>query len=147
MEDGRNNVEFQKAQFSKQKTPTNHQGWFGSLTSNLFNFITITVAYEDMYGENDVHYRSLWGKAGFNTSVIPRLTKAEIGYYQTGFDTLEEFKTPGAVVDGKLAYSLGGSAQLVGIYQERYVDLDGNKKIEGKNETIKTVSMGVEFAF
>ncbi|HPR18604.1 MAG TPA: hypothetical protein PLD62_10205, partial [Candidatus Cloacimonadota bacterium] len=126
---------------------TKAQGWYGSLTSNLFNFLTITAAYEDMYGEDNDHYRSIWGKAGLNTSAIPRLTKAEIGYYQTGFDQLEEFKTPGAVVNGKVAYGLGGSAQLVGNYQERYIDLDGNGKIKGNDETEKTVSMGVEFSF
>ncbi|OPX28730.1 MAG: hypothetical protein B1H06_02695 [Candidatus Cloacimonas sp. 4484_143] len=128
------------------------KGWYGSLSSNLFNFLTLTAAYEDMYTEDpdilgNEHYRSIWGKAGLNTTVIPKLAKAEIGYYQTGFDKLEEFKTPGAIVDGKLAYSLGGSAQLVGVYQERYIDLDGDNKIKGKDETIKTVSMGVEFAF
>lgn len=126
---------------------TKSQGWYGSLVSNLFNFITLTAAYEDMYGEDKVHFRSVWGKAGINTAIIPKLTQAEIGYYQTGFDKLEEFKTPGAVIDGKLAYGLGGGAQLVGIYQERYVDLDGNGKIKGKDETVKTVSMGVEFQF
>lgn len=123
------------------------QGWYGSLTSNLFNFITLTAAYEDMYGEDDMHYRSIWGKAGLNTSAIPKLSKAEVGYYQSGFDKLEEFKTSGAMIDGKLAYSLGGAAQLVGVYQERYVDLNGDGKIKGKDETIKTVSMGVEFQF
>jgi len=139
-----NNV-YTKEYFLSERTKS--QGWYGSLTSNLFNFITITAAYEDMYGEDEDHYRSIWGKVGFNTSIIPQLTKAEIGYYQTGFDKLEEFKTPGAVIDGKLAYSLGGPAQLVGIYQERYVDLDGKDGIKGKDETIKTMSIGVEFAF
>ncbi len=126
---------------------TKSTGWYGSLTTNLFNFITLTAAYEDMYGEDDIHFRSIWGKAGINTSIIPKLTKAEIGYYQTGFDKLKEFKTPGAVVNGKLAYGLGGGAQLVGVYQERYVDLDGDGKIKGKDETVKTISMGVEFQF
>ncbi|MDO9577870.1 MAG: hypothetical protein Q7J16_08295 [Candidatus Cloacimonadales bacterium] len=126
---------------------TKSQGWYGSLTSNLFNFLTLTAAYEDMYGEDNDHYRSIWGKAGLNTSAIPKLSKAEIGYYQTGFDKLEEFKTPGAMIDGKLSYALGGSAHLVGVYQERYIDLNGDGKIKGKDETIKTVSMGVEFQF
>jgi hypothetical protein len=139
-----NNV-YTKEYYLSERTKS--KGWYGSLTSNLFNFITITAAYEDMYGEDEDHYRSIWGKVGFNTSIIPNLTKAEIGYYQTGFDKLNEFKTPGAVVDGKLAYSLGGAAQLVGIYQERYVDLDGLDGIKGKDETIKTMSIGVEFAF
>ena len=128
------------------------KGWYGSLTSNLFNFITLFAAYEDMYTDDpdisgNEHYRSIWGKAGINTAAIPKLTKAEIGYYQSGFDKLKEFKTPGAIVDGKLAYGLGGGAQLVWAYQERYIDLNGDGKIKGKDETIKTVSMGVEFQF
>ncbi len=126
---------------------TKSQGWYGSITANLLNFIFLTVAYEDMYGEDDVNFRSLWGKANFDTKFIPKLTKAEIGYTQTGFDKLKEFKTPNAIIDGSLGYELGTSTQLVGSYQERYVDLNGDGTIKGKDETIKTMSLGVEFSF
>lgn len=129
------------------KDMTKSQGWYGSITANLLNFIYLTVAYEDMYGEDDVNFRSLWGKASFDTKFIPKLTKAEIGYSQTGFDKLNEFKTPNAVINGSLGYALGGSTQLVGSYQERYVDLNNDGKIKGKDETIKTMSLGVEFRF
>jgi hypothetical protein len=126
---------------------TKSQGWYGSITANLLNFIFLTVAYEDMYGEDDVNFCSLWGKVNFDTKFIPKLTKAEIGYTQTGFDKLEEFKTPNAIINGSLGYELGTSTQLVGSYQERYVDLNGDGNIKGKNETIKTMSLGVEFSF
>jgi hypothetical protein len=126
---------------------TKSQGWYGSITANLLNFIFLTVAYEDMYGEDDVNFRSLWGKANFDTKFIPKLTKAEIGYTQTGFDKLKEFKTPNAIIDGSLGYELGTSTQLVGSYQERYVDLNGDGTIKGKDEKIKTMSLGVEFSF
>ena len=126
---------------------TSSHGWYGSLTTNILNFMYITVAYEDMYDENENNYRSLWGKANFDTKIIPKLTKAEIGYSQTGFDKLDAFKTPNAVINGSLGYSLGGNTQLVGSYQERYVDLDGNGKIKGEDETITSMSMGVEFSF
>ncbi len=129
------------------KDMTKSQGWYSSITANLFNFIFLTVAYEDMYGEDDVNFRSLWGKANFDTKFIPKLTKAEIGYTQTGFDKLKEFKTPNAIINGSLGYELGASTQLVGSYQERYVDLNGDGKIKGKDETIKTMSLGVEFSF
>ncbi|MBL7149441.1 MAG: FecR domain-containing protein [Candidatus Cloacimonetes bacterium] len=129
------------------KDMTKSQGWYGSITANLLNFIYLTVAYEDMYGEDDVNFRSLWGKASFDTKFIPKLTKAEIGYTQTGFDKLNEFKTPNAVINGSLGYALGGSTQLVGSYQERYVDLNNDGKIKGKDETITSMSMGVEFSF
>ena len=82
-----------------------------------------------------------------DTKIIPKLTTAEIGYSQTGFDKLDAFKTPNAVINGSLGYSLGGNTQLVGSYQERYVDLDGNGKIKGEDETITSMSMGVEFSF
>jgi len=126
---------------------TQSHGWYGALTTNLLNFIFITVAYEDMYDENENNFRSLWGKANLDLKIIPKLTKAEIGYSQTGFDKLTEFKTANAIIKGTLGYSLGGSTQLVGNYQERYVDLNNDGKIKGKDETIKTMSMGVEFSF
>ncbi len=126
---------------------TKSHGWYGALTTNILNFLFITVAYEDMYDENDDNSRSLWGKANLDTKMIPKLTKAEIGYTQTGFDKLSEFKTPNAVVSGSLGYSLGGSTQLVGSYQERYVDLNNDGKIKGTDETITSMSMGVEFSF
>ncbi|NQT65221.1 MAG: FecR domain-containing protein [FCB group bacterium] len=126
---------------------TKSHGWYGSLTTNILNFMFITVAYEDMYNEDDDNYRSLWGKANFDTKIIPKLTKAEIGYSQTGFDKLDALKTPNAVINGSLGYSLGGNTQLVGSYQERYVDLNNDEKIKGKDETITSMSMGVEFSF
>ena len=129
------------------KDMTKSQGWYSSITANLINFIFLTVAYEDMYGEDDVNFRSLWCKVNFDTKFIPKLTKAEIGYSQTGFDKLSEFKTPNAVINGSLGYALGGSTQLVGNYQERYVDLNNDGKIKGKDETITSMSMGVEFSF
>jgi hypothetical protein len=126
---------------------TKSHGWYGSLTTNFLNFLFITVAYEDMYDENDDNSRSLWGKANFDTKIIPKLTKAEIGYTQTGFDKLTEFKTANAIINGTLGYSLGGSTQLVGSYQERYVDLNNDGKIKGTDETITSMSIGVEFSF
>ncbi len=126
---------------------TKSHGWYGSLTTNILNFIFITVAYEDMYDENEDNSRSLWGKANFDTKIIPKLTKAEIGYTQTGFDKLSEFKTPNAIINGSLGYSLGGNTQLVGNYQERYIDLNDDGKIKGTDETITSMSMGVEFSF
>jgi hypothetical protein len=122
-------------------------GWYGALTTNILNFLFVTVAYEDMYDDNDENSRSLWGKANLDTKLIPKLSKAEIGYTQTGFDKLNEFKTANAIINGSLGYSLGGNTQLVGSYQERYVDLNNDGKIKGSDETITSMSMGVEFSF
>jgi len=126
---------------------TETKGWYGSLTADLFHLLFLTVSYEDMYGKDDVHYKSLWGKASVNTDFVPKFSRAEISYSQTGFDKLEHFKNPSALVTGTLGYDLGGNTELVGKYQERYVDYDGNGEINGKEETIKTMGFGVEFRF
>ncbi|MCK4654293.1 MAG: FecR domain-containing protein [Candidatus Cloacimonetes bacterium] len=134
---------------TKEMTLINYQksqGWYACITSNLFKFLYLTIAYEDMYGD-DYNNRSFWGKVNLDTKLIPKLTKAELSYSQTGFDKLTEFKSPNAIIEGTIGYSLGGSTQLVAKYQERYVDLDGNGKIKGEDETITTMNIGVEFCF
>ena len=128
---------------------TESKGWYGSLTSNLFNMIYLTVSYEDMYGEDDYNYKSIWGKLSLQQKLIPKLVQAEVNYAQTGFDDLKklEFKAPSALINGILGYSLGTNTKLVAKYQERYADYDGNGKIKGKDETLKTMNFGVEFMF
>lgn len=126
---------------------TASRGWYASLTTNILNFLFITVAYEDMYGEDNVNNRSLWGEATIRQTIIPNLTTARARYSQTGFDKLEYLKTPSAIIEGTLGYAIGNNTQLIGTYQERYADLDGNGRIAGKDETITTTSFGVEFRF
>ncbi|MBN1326999.1 MAG: hypothetical protein JW996_03520 [Candidatus Cloacimonetes bacterium] len=126
---------------------TELKGWFGSLTADLFNMIYLTVSYEDMYGEDDYNYRSIWGKVNLAQKLIPKLVQAEVNYSQTGFDKLRYFKAPSAQVNGILAYSLGSTTRLVAKYQERYSDFNGNGRIKGKEETIKSMNVGVEFRF
>jgi len=69
---------------------TESKGWHASLTSNLFRVLSLTVTYEDMYGE-DERVKSLWGKLAFNNTFIPKLNIAEVNYSQTGFDKLKYF--------------------------------------------------------
>ncbi len=123
------------------------RGWYGSLETNIFNFLFVTVAYEDMYGDDDIHSRSLWGQARLEQRFIPNLSRAEINYSQTRFENLKKLKSPSASIEGILGYNLGPTTQLVGSYKERYLDLDGNGKIKGSDETVKTMAFGVEFRF
>jgi FecR-like protein len=122
-------------------------GWYARVTTNILNFLYITVSYEDMYSENDIRNKSIWGRARLEQRIIPQLSAAEIEYGQSNFDQLEAIKAPSAYIDGKLGYNLGPNTQLVGSYRERYVDFNNNGKIKGKEETIKTMTFGVEFRF
>ncbi|MBN2461725.1 MAG: hypothetical protein JXB60_08955 [Candidatus Cloacimonetes bacterium] len=124
------------------------RGWYGSLTANIFNILFLTIAYEDMYGEDDYDRKSIYGNASLQ-KILPRLTKAEFNYSQTGFNKLKdlEFKAPSALVSASLGYSLAANTSLVATYQVRYSDYDGDGKIRGKDETLKVVNIGVEFMF
>ncbi len=121
-------------------------GWFGSLTTNLFNTLYVTVAYEDMYADT-THYKSIWGEANIQQRIIPKLNRASIKYSQTDFDKLEHFKTPNAYIQGEVGYALGTNTELVAKYQQRYIDYDDDGKINDDEETITTMSFGVEFRF
>lgn len=122
-------------------------GWYASLTTNLFNFLYVTVSYEDMYGKKDYRNKSIWGNVRLEQRIIPNLATAEIKYGQTNFDKLTAIKAPSAFIEGKLGYSIIPSTQLIGSYKERYIDLNNNGRIKGKDETVKTMSLGVEFRF
>jgi hypothetical protein len=125
------------------------QGWYGSLTSDLFGMIYLTAAYEDMYAEGDDEdgVKSLWGDVTFNTEMIPKLSTARISYSQVRVPEIKKLKSPAALIDGKLGYSISPNTELVASYQERYVDMNGDGEIKGTDETIKTTAIGVEFRF
>ncbi|MCD4827847.1 MAG: hypothetical protein K8R90_00255 [Candidatus Cloacimonetes bacterium] len=124
------------------------QGWYGSVTAHLFHTLFLKIAYEDMYGDDVENGKSLWAGVWLDQSFIPRLTTARVDYSQTRVDNVfTDFKTPSTLITGRAGFSVGGSAELVAKYQERYIDLDGNGEINGNDETIKTMAFGVEFRF
>ncbi|MDD3051632.1 MAG: hypothetical protein PHR06_10865 [Candidatus Cloacimonetes bacterium] len=123
------------------------QGWFGSLTSDLKLF-TITVSYEDMYGDDITNGKSIWGIAALKPNLIPKVSVAELTYSQRRVENvLEDLKTPTTYITGKAGYAMGESTTLVAKYTERYIDLDGNGEIKGSDETLKSFGFGVEFRF
>lgn len=124
-------------------------GWYGSLEANLFNVIIMSIAYQDMYGKDLQTGKSIWARVGCDPKIIPRLHDASIGYSRTNvqYISANKMQTPSAQVDGRVSYGLSDKTFLVGKYSERYIDLDGNGKIKGKGETIKSMGFGVEFQF
>ena len=124
-------------------------GWYGSITSNIFNTVYLKVAYQDMYGDDVDNGKSIWGSIWLKENMIPKLATARISYSQTGEETiLEDFRTPTSMIEGKVALALSPNAQLVYSYQERYVDYNGDNEIKAEDdEIIKSVNMGVEFKF
>ncbi len=124
-------------------------GWYGSATTNIANIIYFDLAYQDMYGKDVITGKSLWAGLRADTSMIPKIKEASIMYSQTNkqYINFTEFRNENATVNGKVSYELGGNSFLVGNYQERYSDTNGDGKIKGEDEIAKTFSFTVEFLF
>lgn len=124
-------------------------GWYASIRANIFNVLFMRIAYQDMYGEDVITGKSIWGTLGVDPSIVPKLKEASISYSQSNVRTLaiNQLKSPSAQVVGKMSYGLSENTFLVGKYSERYIDIDGNGKIQGSEETVSSMTFGVEFKF
>ena len=123
-------------------------GWFGKLRADIFDFMYIEASYTDMYGEEDEdNLKSLTGIAGINTKIIPKLKNMEFKYYQLDVPEIVGIVAPHAIIQGTLRYEISPGTNLLWDYQERYVDVNGDGDIEGEDETIRNVAIGVEFQF
>jgi len=139
-----NSIETKEMLLEAAKAAT---GWYGSLTSNLFNVLSLNIAYQDMYGSDVKTGKSLWGSLSLTPTFMPMLKEAKISYQQTNVEKISDWKTPSALVSGRVAYGMSANTDLVAKYQERYVDINSDGKIKGDEETEKTFGFGVEFKF
>jgi hypothetical protein len=124
------------------------QGWYGSITSNILRILFLTIAYEDMYSE-ETSNKSLWGNLSLDKSLIPRLNSAEINYMQRNFDSISklQIKSENAFVEGIVGYGISANTELKLNYRIQFVDIDNSGSIDSEEETITSMSMGVEFRF
>lgn len=138
-----------KAKTSLLRNVKASTGWYGSATASIGNILYFDLAYQDMYGKNVTTGKSLWAGLRANTSMIPKINEAAIYYSQTNKHHIDfaNFRNQSATVSGKISYDLSGGTYLVGNYQERYSDINGDGKIKGDDEIAKTFSFSVEFKF
>lgn len=128
------------------------KGWYGAAGFELLGTITMSADYEDMYYDsNDLgldHRRGVSGRLGLVPNRIPKISVAQVSYSQSGENHLLKYgRTPNTILTAKAGYEVATSTSLVYSYQETYQDYDGNGKIQGKDEIIKTFNLGVEFHF
>ena len=89
------------------------QGIFAVLSSNIFNFATLGLGYQDLNGEqwdkNENDYiddsnRSFLATMQINTSIIPRLKTAKMFYQQSNVPNPFKFNPSASTISG---YDLG----------------------------------------
>lgn len=132
---------------SRLKNINKAQGWRGELTLHLLDIMDLSIAYEDIKGEDYEFGKSIYGQLSFTKTFIPRLSYAFISYSQTQVEKFSEWKTPTAIIEAELGYTIAPSTLLIGSYKEYYDDRNGDGKITGKDETISSFTLGVQISF
>lgn len=124
-------------------------GWYGGLKAHVANVVMLEGSYQDMYGEGYTAGKSVRVKASVDPVVIPKIQAASICYSQSNVQylSLQKVQTPSAKIDGTLIFRLSDFTNLIAVYSERYIDQNGDNKIKGTNEILKTYSLGVGIRF
>ena len=82
-----------------------------------------------------------------NLSYVPKLTDFTAYYQQTNVKSLFDLKTPSTFHGVYLGYEMAEGAALRLHWRTTYVDQNGDGKIHGDDETVKTFSLETVFDF
>ena len=88
--------------------------------------------------DEGVDANSLRGVAGLNMAKIPKLSELSAYYQQTRVKRLFDLKTPSALHGIRLGYEMAPGVNLVMHWRTSYVDINGDGRIKGDDETVKT---------
>jgi hypothetical protein len=124
-------------------------GWFGYLKGNIANFAYLKVAYQDMYNDSNTKGKSLWGKLTLMPDKFPKLKEASLYYAMTDVDSIDihNLRNENAEISGRIVYGYNEYYNIIGKYTQYYKDVNGDGIISGKDETVDSISFGVEFQF
>ncbi|MDD4223115.1 MAG: hypothetical protein PHD87_00815 [Candidatus Cloacimonetes bacterium] len=124
-------------------------GWFGYLKGNIANFAYLKVAYQDMYDHGLSKGKSIWAKLTLMPEKFPKLREASLYYAQTDVDRVDfkNWRNPQAQINGLIVYGYNDTYNLICKYREYYQDANGDGVIEGQNEIVESLSVGIEFQF
>ena len=112
---------------------------------NLWNFVIFGAEYQNM-SRASVHFRTLRANLDLNTSFIPKINRAGAYYYQNNAVDLFK-KSEGTILGYRIEYEISPSASLLLDFRQTYRDVNGDGKISGSNETVKTTQIQTVMRF
>lgn len=127
------------------------QGIYAELSSNIFNFATLGLGYQDLNGEqwdkNENDYiddsnRSFLATMQINTSIIPRLKTAKMFYQQSNVPNPFKFNPSASTISGyDLGIELSNGMML--IYKSRTTYIDNGNGLE----SVKSANFETQILF
>ena len=134
-----------KQQRLDEISPVSMNGYYAGLDINLFGYASISANYQDMWKGTD-HVRSLRGSASLKEKLLPVIHEAKAYYVQNNVKNFKEWKTPSTIMGYVMSYDFNGT--IIGLdYRYTFQDINGDDKISGDDEIIKTFSFSTKMNF
>jgi hypothetical protein len=97
---------------------------------------------------SDIEFKTLRSSLFLNTDIIPKVSTAGAYFYQNNTSFSDIFRrTEGTVLGYKFGYEIGGGASLVIDFRQTFRDLNGDGKIKGSDEVVKSTLIQTVFMF
>jgi len=116
-------------------------GYFVGVAIDFWGFLSFDINYQDLRGDNDSSSKSIAGSLGIMDKLIPLISTAKGYYLQNNVNDFSEWKTSSTTMGAIIGYEVSSGVSLDFNYKLSFVDKDGNGKIEGDDETIKTIGI------
>jgi len=122
------------------------QGYAIGADFNIADFLIFGAEYQDM-AKNDIEFRTFRVNLDVNPLIIPKVNKAGAYYMQN--NTMGDLfkRSEGTILGYKFGYDIGGGATLLMDFRQTYRDLNGDGKIKGSDEVIKSTLIQTVFMF
>jgi hypothetical protein len=123
------------------------KGYIVGADFNLGNLVVLGSEYQDMWDGN-IKFKTFRANLDLNTQFIPKINSAGAYYYKMNVRALKIIeKTEGTVFGYRFEYEIASGAALILDFRTTYRDMNGNGKIDGDAETIKTTNIQTAFKF
>ena len=99
------------------------QGYYAEVGLNLFDFIDVFAAYQNMSYGGGIPGESVYASGTLNTSFIPKVELAEAYYQQPNVDGIFGAKSDGAVIGYRIGIGMGAGVTL--IYDNKTIYYNG----------------------
>nr|MDA3886076.1 hypothetical protein [Candidatus Delongbacteria bacterium] len=126
-------------------------GYFVGLHFNAWDWFSIQANYQDLRsneaGSDIESVKSISGEFALSETLIPKISVAKAYYMQNNVEDFTDWKTSGSIMGYTLGYNINEGTSIIFDYRYTFEDMNGDGEIEGKNETIKTISISTAIKF
>ncbi len=121
------------------------RGYVIGANFDLWNFLVFGAEYQNM-SKSAFHVRTFRSTLDLNTNFIPKINRAGAYFYQDNANELFK-RTEGTILGYRLEYEISGGASLLFDFRQTYRDLNGDGKISGPGETVRTTNIQTVIRF